>query len=745
MPTNVLAFLYYCICIVLLVDVSAEVHQIAASDPDKTEVLKVWIYFKDKPTNGLSKTTFAKHTLERRLFAGYHDKQQEDTPVFSEYIDAIKEHGGVFHHSFKWNNAASFELPVQVIPQIKALPYVKEVTLVGKTIEKSSSVLQKRLQKKKIVNSDSIYGNLYSDLLRLRVPQAHRYLKYIRPDKAPGTDVTVALLDNGFRLDHRCFKHLLERHAIIASHDFVENDTDVSTSDVHGTYVLGILAAYDPPYYCGTAWGVNLLLAKTESDDYESHSEEDNWAAAVVWAEELGVDIISSSLGYRDFDYNDTVIINRGNGNFDTVESYSKADLDGKTTIISRAAAGAVQRGVIVVNAVGNEQQEWGDTSLSAPADVDGVVAVGALNDKNLITVYSSLGPTGDGRIKPDLVAPGDVNVPNIYSINNTDYRSKTSGTSLATPFVAGIFSMVKQLHPSLTSDALRQRVYRFCRFLAVQDTIDNVYGHGIPDAARSCIQNDDEVFVVALDTGRTPLAGAIIRSSTGTTVTSTDTNGIAYFTPSAGKATALSISRWNKSRTFVIDSTPSFIELRPCSLIVQVSDKTSSAVINASIHCKIDGAEIIKYTDSLGMAVIANFFPGTVQIYAAKPGYYHSDTLSMAQHEITETKKVTIAVYESGFEVYPTVVRRSHGQKLMVRFACQQSSTVAADKFLNAAIRSVNGTLIWKNRLSTDGSPTILCWDSSSPNGNHVAPGIYFLTLSFNGKAYRQKFIIAE
>jgi subtilisin family serine protease len=157
----------------------------------------------------------------------------------------------------------------------------------------------------------------------------------------------------------------------------------------------------------------------------------DNWQRGAEWADSLGADVLSSSLGYLTFD--------------SPFPSYTQADLDGQTTVVTRAAQEATKRGIVVVTAAGNE----GPTapSLIGPADADTVITVGAVDSMNVITGFSSRGPTGDGRIKPDVVAQGRaVYLPQFTS---TTGFGRASGTSFATPLTAGVAALLLQVHPT--------------------------------------------------------------------------------------------------------------------------------------------------------------------------------------------------------------------------------------------------------------------------------------------------------
>jgi serine protease AprX len=224
----------------------------------------------------------------------------------------------------------------------------------------------------------------------------------------------------------------------VGEFDFIQNDTitsnqtgDATQQDIHGTQVLSVLGGYMPGSLVGPAFGANFLLAKTEKIDEEIHQEEDNWAMAAEWAEGLGVDIISSSLGYSIFVPQQT--------------DYSYSDMDGETTIITRAANELALRGVIVVSGAGNEgNSDW--HFITAPADGFYVLAVGALDHDNNITSFSSRGPSSDQRIKPDVSGLGS----QVYTVKPDSNFGYYNGTSLSCPLVGGICAQILQANSEL-------------------------------------------------------------------------------------------------------------------------------------------------------------------------------------------------------------------------------------------------------------------------------------------------------
>jgi hypothetical protein len=274
-----------------------------------------------------------------------------------------------------------------------------------------------------------------------------------------GEDVLIAIFDTGFILDHEALNDV----QVLATWDFVNNDEtvsnepgDLSTQHNHGTEILGVLAGYQPGEFIGAAYASKFLLAKTEDLKSETHIEEDNWIAAVEWAERLGADIINSSLNY--------------------ILDYSYEDMDGNTALITRAADMAFEKGMVVFNAAGNEGAlPW--KYISAPADGKYVIAMGGVRPDGSYWPTSSTGPTADGRIKPDLMSQGQ----SVYTINvgtQNGYYTR-SGTSyscaLGTGAGAILLSAMYNLSPYQVRDILFRHASQF-------STPNNTSGYGLID-----------------------------------------------------------------------------------------------------------------------------------------------------------------------------------------------------------------------------------------------------------------------
>src|SRR3972149_7654738 len=204
------------------------------------------------------------------------------------------------------------------------------------------------------------------------------------------------MLDAGFRWRSH---NALDSLRVLAEYDFIFHDSvsanesnDVPDQDSHGTATLSTIGGFEPGQLIGPAYGASFILGKTEYIPTETQIEEDNWVAGIEWMESKGVDVVSSSLGYTTVD--------DGSG-----YKYSRGDFNGRTAVTTKAAVMAARRGVVVVNSMGNSGNPVG--SIIAPADADSIIAAGAVNYSGVLASFSSVGPTNDGRIKPDVVGPG--------------------------------------------------------------------------------------------------------------------------------------------------------------------------------------------------------------------------------------------------------------------------------------------------------------------------------------------------
>ncbi len=409
------------------------------------ETALAWVYFTDKGTDLNLKLEQTEQSLiprayQRRLRNRGANNLVDfyDIPVEASYVARVKERVQRLRHKSRWLNAVSVEATKAQIEQLAGLPFVKKIDWVftaTKPLPDLETVPPEDLPTPPIEGTHSLdYGSSLNQNLQINVVALHD-LGY------DGSGVTIANLDAGFNnLQHESLQHL----NILAAWDFVNGDSIVSDepgqmgSGNHGTLTLSAQGGFKEGELIGPAYGANYLLAKTENTDWERHIEEDHWVAGAEWADSLGADVISSSLGYRD---------GFTNGEFD----YTWQDMDGNTTIVVQGADIAASRGIIVVTSAGNEGSAFPpENTIVSPTDGDSVLSVGAVSANGNRTSFSSMGPTADGRIKPDVMALGSSTYcASPYS--PTGYTT-ASGTSLSCPLAAGAAALILQANPNATN-----------------------------------------------------------------------------------------------------------------------------------------------------------------------------------------------------------------------------------------------------------------------------------------------------
>jgi len=280
-----------------------------------------------------------------------------------------------------------------------------------------------------------------------------------------GQGMLIAVIDGGFFNVNVLsgFENMRASGRLIGYRNFTTDRANPLGSHSHGTNVLSILAAYLPDQLIGSAPEAYYLLLRSEEVEHEFIVEEDNWIAAVEFADSIGVDIINTSLGYTTFD--------------DPSQNHHRGNLDGRAIRTSRAATMAAARGMILCIAAGNDGNSYWRT-ISVPADADSIVAVGAVYHDGQRAVFSSIGPTADNRIKPDLMAIGE----RTAFQNSMGSIVFGSGTSYSSPVLAGLIACLWQAFPEKTNMEIIQMVKRSASHYHAPNT---QYGFGIPDFSR--------------------------------------------------------------------------------------------------------------------------------------------------------------------------------------------------------------------------------------------------------------------
>lgn len=415
--------------------------------------------------------------LERRYMQGIA-LDETDLPLVPAYLAQIEKLGAQITNRSKWLNAIAIYAPDSAMrEQIKLLPFVRRIYPLGYYRKPQNSKIYRRIIRDTTALKPDYYGFGANQAYMLDAPRLHAA-------GFSGRGVHVAIFDGGFENVYRmpAFDSLYERNQILGTWDFVEGDEYVYEDSGHGTDVLSCMAANMPYLLVGTAPDASYYLFKTEDTKGEFWIEEFNWVAAAERADSLGVDIINSSLGYTSFR--------------DTTMNYKYAeDLDGKTTIAARGADIAVLKGIVVVNSAGNEgNKKW--HYIGTPADGYNVLAVGATRYDGTKAAFSSVGPTADGRVKPNLSAQGqDAYVASIFGFA----VKTTSGTSFSAPILAGAIASLRQAYPNIYS-------LDFKRAMEADGTQasnpDSLLGYGIPQLLRTYIGLKKGTFIILNDLG---------------------------------------------------------------------------------------------------------------------------------------------------------------------------------------------------------------------------------------------------
>ncbi len=620
----------YCAFLILLAWSASfgTLHKYLAAHGHHDTTMHVWVLFRDKPGRADGEPRATAKALQRRRQAGFSGDAWEDRPVSHSYIEQVKSLGARHRHTFKWKNAVSFAMHTSLFGRIDNLACVAKIVPVA-TFEKPRYV-RKRILRKDNAEQISVdqYGHSLGQLAMIGIPQAHARI-HNSTGEEPGSGVLIGVFDTGFLLEHDCFGFLNDRNSIIGDSDFVAIDgdvTDPNRRDSHGTAVLSLIGGYDPGKFMGAAWGAQFLLARTEYDPTELHTEEDNWAAAMVWAESLGVDIVNSSLGYRD--------------GFTDSTDYAYEDMDGKTTIIAQAASKAAARGVLIVNAMGNEGA-WKQGTLSSPADVEDVISVGMVNENREIDFQSSTGPTADGRIKPDLVAQGSaVVLPDLYTTNA--YNGYGVGTSFASPLVAGLVALVKQTRSAADAQSIRNIVYSTCTFSPFQDTVDNIYGRGIPDAF-SALLDSGLSYLSIVDSADNLVPGArVYRGGNELGVTDSFGSFVLEIDEQRLPDTLVVLHEAFNPDTVIIAEKARRITVRLISgytVFFVVANTDGDTLRNAIVRWRRDSADGYRMLNlSYNEPVITVDDTGQYHFYATADLHYASDTISWFARSDTDT-----------------------------------------------------------------------------------------------------------
>lgn len=451
--------LLFIICLVLFAGVSKMQAQ------QQTAPGKYWVEFTDKDNNTYSLSQpfefLSEKAVQRRITRGIAFDEL-DLPVTQLYIDSLKTIGFQIHSTSKWINGVtvSCEDP-ELLDTLSSLSFVKAI------------VKKRRLES--ILHNDSGFGIIDNildnpkyvfDYGEAEIQITMLNGQYLHNQGYLGQGIDIAVIDAGFtNVDTiSAFDTIWNSNRVIGNWDFVLNQPISFDKHAHGTNVFSIMAANLPGQFLGSAPAANYWLLRSEDASSEYLVEEDYWLSAAEFADSVGIDMINTSLGYKTFD--------------DSTQDHTYADMDGNSTRISIGADIAASRGILVVVSAGNDgNSSW--KYITAPGDADSVLTVGAVDAEQNYATFSSVGPSSDGDIKPNITAMGK----GTWHITGYGALAYGNGTSYSAPLVCGLVACLWQANPEFSNmeiiNAIQQTAHQY-------DNPDSLMGYGIPDFAQA-------------------------------------------------------------------------------------------------------------------------------------------------------------------------------------------------------------------------------------------------------------------
>lgn len=415
------------------------------------------VFFTDKENSEFSidqpEEFLSQKAIDRRLKFDI-PIDEKDLPVNSSYVKSIDGLGAEVYYTSKWMNGALVQMDADLRSTIEAEEYVEGVEYIAPGAKLSWN--------KSEFSVPDTFEDPSFQMATSELQNAMIGVDKMHESNYRGQDIMIAVFDAGFEgvNTFKPFENLHKENRLIAAKDFVYNTDNPFQYHDHGTEVISCIAA-DYPEFVGTAPEASYIIAVTEDVKSEFRVEEYNWLLAAEFADSAGTDIIHSSLGYSVFGKEPSM-------------NYSYQDMDGNTAVITRAVNLAVSRGILVVTSAGNEgNSSW--KYITAPADARNILAVGAITKSYTKSGFSSVGPTLDGRIKPDVVALGS----GVAIMLGNGQITNGNGTSYAAPQVAGLAAGVWQANP----DWSNVEVVNAIKLTASRAfNADTAFGYGVPN-----------------------------------------------------------------------------------------------------------------------------------------------------------------------------------------------------------------------------------------------------------------------
>ncbi len=429
-----------------------------------------WVQFTDKTDSPYSilrpEEFLSQRSVERRNRFGIQVTEQ-DLPVNTEYIDSLKSAGLQILAKSKWFNAVTvFSTDTLLIQSLSTWTFIRQVKSGGKKVTGKSGNDKFAMEESSLQTEQKL-----TDTTLLRYGEATRQIgmlngHILHNQGYMGQGMLIAVLDAGFwnANQNPAFDSLWQGGQIVSSWSFVNRGPVTSTGHRHGSQVLSVMGSNMPGQLVGSAPKASYILLHTEDVASEYLVEEDYWVAGAEYADSAGADLINSSLGYSRFD--------------DPAMNHTYADMDGNSTRITMAADIAASKGILVVTSAANEgQSDW--HYITAPADADSVLTVGAVDSLGQYAAFSSTGPTYDGRIKPNVAGQGLMTA--IASSDGSVVRG--NGTSFSSPLVCGLVACLWQSNRSVhPADLIRLIEQSSSQSM----NPDSLLGYGLPDFGKA-------------------------------------------------------------------------------------------------------------------------------------------------------------------------------------------------------------------------------------------------------------------
>lgn len=423
---------------------------------------KYWVKFIDKansPYTISNPSAFLSSKAILRRTTQNISVDMTDIPVNQSYINQVNATGAIVFQRSKWFNAAIVVIlnPTQLaaVNSLSCVASSSPVNRYHSTIADEVIPASPSAFKSSAKTSAYSYGPSVTQVNQMNLECMHN-------QGFRGQNMTIAVIDDGFSMvnTNPVFDSLRNEGRLLGTRDIVEGNSSVYEDDSHGALVLSCMAGNSPGNLIGTAPKAGYYLLRSEDVASEKIIEENNWVVAAELADSLGVDIITTSLGYTTFDVSS--------------QNHVYGDLDGRTSVASIASTMAARKGIFLLNAAGNEGNgSW--HYIGVPADADSICTVGSVNGSGVHSGFSSVGPTADGRIKPDVSTMGE----GTYVCAPGGFFMSGNGTSFACPVMAGAVACLWQANPGKTNmqllNAIRNTSSRY-------SSPDNNYGWGIPD-----------------------------------------------------------------------------------------------------------------------------------------------------------------------------------------------------------------------------------------------------------------------